>query len=292
MLRTLTIAITSTLGSTTGAAGVALAQDEPVRLELGADFELELEAAWEPFTDSVYRFDERQPLVQAFAPAEERRTYGADAFRALLPPDPVRVGDLWRVDVEAVLVFLRQLHEGATGRLHHIRMGDQIVLRDVEGAWACLREVGPSHAEVLLRAHPDFVLDGSGERRESSFFTPAQFEGRLLLDRERGRVASFSLSLPDASANCDVNIAAHGGVTVDIGRVPRMEVVGGSAIEPAPTATASLALEEARGLLAEAFYPVATIDWLPLDEALAASKESGKPLHVLALFGALLDESC
>jgi len=44
--------------------------------------------------------------------------------------------------------------------------------------------------------------------------------------------------------------------------------------------------------LAERFYPFAAIDWLELPAALAASRATGKPMHVVLLFGSLLDESC
>ena len=267
-----------------------LPAEGPVELALPAAFELELEARWEPLTDTVYGFETR-PLLRELAPARPRATYGAEAFRPLLPPGPVAVGDLWRVDPVHVVRFLQQLHPGATERLHHA-VAPGIA---APGAWACLRALGPRHAEIWLRAHADVVLDGDGERDSSSFLTPAQFEGRMLVDRERGVVTAFELALPDARANVDVNLVEDGGTIADIGRFPRMELRGGTAAPGAPSlgeTTAEIGVEEARAALERRFYPAAEIEWLPLEEALAAARRTGRPLHVIALFGSFLDESC
>jgi hypothetical protein len=50
--------------------------------------------------------------------------------------------------------------------------------------------------------------------------------------------------------------------------------------------------EAARDILARRFYPLAEIEWLGLEAALARARATDKPLHVVALFGSLLDESC
>ena len=73
------------------------------------------------------------------------------------------------------------------------------------------------------------MIDGDGNRRTSSWFTPAQFAGRMVIDRELRQVVFFSLGVPDQSANVDVNIAdGNGGISADIGRVPCMKLEGGA----------------------------------------------------------------
>ena len=51
-------------------------------------------------------------------------------------------------------------------------------------------------------------------------------------------------------------------------------------------------VDEARKRVARGFYPFARIDWLTLEEGLAESRASDRPLHVILLFGSLEDESC
>jgi len=194
---------------------------------------LELVARWERLTDTAYHFEREYPLIRDLAPAVPTARYEAASFQALLPPQPVAVGELWRVDVDAALPFLRQLHPGATRELHHDR-GAGVA---APGGFACLRAIDATHAEVALRLHADFRIAGTGTGNDSSWFTPAQFRGRLVLDHVRGEVVAFELAVPSASANVDVNVAAKGSVFADIGRVPRMEVAGGQFPEFAAEAT-------------------------------------------------------
>lgn len=269
----------------------SLAAEDRTRVELtlAPEFSLELEAAWEQLTDTVYKFEKTYPLVQAFEPAMERAEYGADQFRPFLPDGPVEVGEVWQIDARDALPFLKQFHPGATERMHHGR-GSGVA---APGAWACLRALGPTHAEVVLRVHADFQLEASDEPNGSSWMTPAQFAGRMLIDRRRNVVTGFELALPDQRANVDLNIASDFGVSADIGRIPRMELKGGVPFPATQVAfAAEVGLEQARSELERRFYPFARLDWLDLEQALARSRETGKPMHIVALFGSLADESC
>lgn len=261
---------------------VPSAQSAELALRGGA---LELEARWEPLTDTVYGFEKQHPEFGSPAPRAVRERHGVDAFRPFLPSGPVAVGDTWRVDAAAALPFLRQLHAGATMSLHH---GEAMGL-GVPGAWACLRSLDEKEAEIVLRVHAEFRVPGSdGQTR--LWITPAQFRGRLRLDRTRGEVRAFELSLPDQSANVDVNVAVDGDVKADIGRFPQLGVAGGEL--PGPAAGGGLSLQAAEVLLARRFYPLAELEWLELPAALARARETDQPLHIVALFGSLLDESC
>lgn len=113
----------------------------------------------------------------------------------------------------------------------------------------------------------------------------------MVLDRKRAAVVAFELAVPPQSANVDVNIAVGEGISADIGRVPRMSLTGGSFPTYAANA-AQLPERAAQDLLARKFYPFAELEWLDLAAARAASLATGKPLHVVALFGSLMDESC
>jgi hypothetical protein len=285
---------------------VPAAPSEKVALTIAEDTEFDLEAYWEPCKESAYGRFEASEILCNVAPEKDWEFYGKEEFAALLPDHAVELGEVWRLDNKAVLPFLRQFHPGATARLHHEPVG-------VAGAHACLRAVSEGFAEILLRAHAEFVLE------EGIYFCPAQFEGRLLLDRKTGEPQAFRLFLPSRNSNVDVNIpsartrqqntqAAQQEPTIvtrpdgskvlvevgqshgeaDIGWVPRMELVGGEV--PALEWPRSIDDETARRLLRNQFY--APIDWLPLDQAVQRSRELGKPLHVISLFGTLDDESC
>ncbi len=264
---------------------------ERVKLELKSEDTLEVQAAWEPFQDSVYKLYKRYEQLQGFAPAVKTAKHDMQAFRAFLPPDDVAVGDTWRVDPAAALPFLRQLHSGATAELHH-------GFGAAPGGWACLRALSPEQAEIRLRVHAEFVLvPGDGRMETTSWLTPAQFAGTLVIDRKLGSVRSFQLALPDRNTNVDVNVpmklkpgeTALGGLA-DIGYIPRMEVFGGAT--PSGDYATDITVPEAQDRLAKRFYRFASIEWMDLPAAARAARERKRPLHVVLLFGSLDDESC
>jgi hypothetical protein len=265
--------------------GVASAQD-PQQLNLN-EFKLELTAHWESVTDTVYKFEQKYALVRDLKPTVERETYDASQFRPFLPDRPVAVGDSWQIDADDAVAFLKQFHTGVTTELHHDRgMGI-----GAPGGWACLRLIDDDHAEIVMRVHADILLEGDGQPNASSWFTPGQFRGRMVVDRRNGKVVFFDLGVPSQRANVDINIHAAGSVIADIGRIPRMELVGGDLPEYSSNATQIGALD-ADKILAGKFYPFHAIGWQDLAAARTQSVATGKPLHVVALFGSLDDESC
>jgi hypothetical protein len=248
---------------------------------------LELQAFWEPCVESKYGLFEASEVLRNVVPAEERRAHGAEAFAPFLPPESAEVGDAWEVDAEAVLIFLTQFHPGARVQLHH-------GFGAVPGTYAMLRAASDEYLEVLIRAHAEFELEGG------VIFTPGQFEGRLIVERQTSRPVSLRLALPSRNTNVDVNVPhtfrrapdapLQKTMAADIGWVPRMELVGGE--RPDVEWKQSVPIDEARKQLARSFYAFAAIDWLPFDEAVMTARELDQPLHVIVLFGTLDDESC
>ena len=166
------------------------------------------------------------------------------------------------------------------------------------GAFACLRAQNDRYDEIAFRVHAEFVLsDGR------SFYTPAQFAGQVLFDRAAGQVAYFRFYLPPRKTNIDVNrffpsVVVDGETlenvsSIDVGYSPRMELTGGNEqLAENISWTASISKDEAAQKLAKLFYEFLKVRWLPWDEAVAESQQSGKPLHVVVLLGTLDDESC
>lgn len=261
-------------------------QSQQVQLQL-QPCQLELTADWQPLTGTLYGLEKRLAVLRQPTVAVERASYDQQAFGRLLPAHAVSPGDTWRVPVRDVLPFLRQLHPGATAELHH----DGGSGAGARGAFGCLVGFDERHAWVMLRVHADFLLEGDGARGRSTWFTPSQFEGWLVVDRRAGAIEHLRLAVPDATTNVDVNLAVEQGVMADIGRVAAMGVTGGEPVPLADGATA-ITVDAARRRLAQRFYDLVELDWQPLGEALALAQRTQRPLHVVLLFGSLLDESC
>lgn len=253
-------------------------------------------------------------------PAYAVLPYEWDDVAPLLPEPGTEPGDVWSVDPELLLVFLRQLHPSATARMHHYCHTVQLEHLDPQVQFmpgeeglvdvASLRAAGvetfemvapdaPMGAfgtlvrdgktiELLLRVHAEFEL-----QPKSVYYTPAQFEVRLAVDPSTRQVAFFSLEVPDRDTNVDVNVVttdadgrSYG--QADIGHVPQLGLRTKRGAPEWPKEE----LEAARLRLAKAFYPSARIEWKPLEEAWLAARENDRPLQVLLLFGTLDDESC
>jgi len=246
---------------------------------------LELRAAWEPCRTSTYGLFESTPALRSPVPSRERASYGAELFRPFLPPGPVALGEVWEVEGRAVLDFLQQFHAGAV-------LQARFNGGEVPGTYACLRAVSERFFEILLRAHAAFELE------DGVVYKPAQFEGRLIIERASGALVWFRLELPSRDPNVDVNVPFEDleagrkvqSFSADIGWVPRMELASGDA--PALAWSQELPIEEARQELRTWFYAFATLGWLPFEEAVLRAHEEKKPLHLVLLFGALDDDSC
>ena len=246
---------------------------------------VELQAFWEPCKRSLYKLFERTPILQNPKPAKERATYFAEDLRPFLPSKEVVVGEIWKIDEKAAIPLLEQFAPEVLVRRSH---GN-----GREGAYGCLRATNDDALEILFRTHAYFHLP-DGVR-----YIPAQFEGRLVLGREKGEIHSFQLALPDRDTNVDVNVpmeyrqldgTMRKSNAADIGWVPRMELTSGK-----PTTrewTSAVDESEARLRLAREYYAFAQVDWLPFEEAVEKARAEKRPLHVVLLFGSLDDESC
>ena len=266
---------------------------EPVEIVLREGFSMSVGAIWEDFADSTYKLYETYPELQGFQPAQAELTHGRETFQALLPEGPVGRIDSWQIPAEAFIPFLRQFHRGVRVTLHH-------GVGAAPGAYGTLGDVSSEVVEVICRVHAEFLLVAGEDGERSSWLTPAQFTGRMVFDRRERTLRSFHLFLPPRNSNVDVNVPyrpaegkALGRGIADIGYIPRMELRGGEvqSVEHMTRRQRDL-FEHGKSRLAEKFYPFAELGWLSLNQALAKSRETDKPMHVIILFGSLDDESC
>ena len=252
---------------------------------------LQVQAHWEPIADSTFgmhkMFPEHTELFD-LSPDPPIKEYGTDAFKAFLPSSTVRIGDVWKLDANRVVSFLRQFHPGATADLGY---GEA-------GAFACLRAYSSDYAEVAFRIHAEFALksatyqawqEANDEQESEARFIPSQFAGKVVMNLKSGTVRSFSFALPVRNTNVDLN--AFGGA--DMVFVPRMELLATDETDQDEIAwDATITTEEAFRALELKFYKFAEIDWLPVDEAVAQAKVTNRPIHAILVWGCLDDESC
>ena len=262
-----------------------------------------VQAHWDPIADATYNL--HQPTKEQFDRAKARcpelmdmgweqalelfnpklayplKNYNTTDFQVFLPSSTANVGDVWDIDLNEILRFLRQFHPGATTEItvssHRTPKSD--------GARACLQAISPNYAAIVLRIHAQFTLDTSSVR-----LLPSQFAGRLVLDRKEGAVVEFSLALPSRNSNVDVNAFR----AADMAFIPRMELSTLSSGLSTHDITWETAIteEEACKKLATAFYKFAEIEWIPIEDAVELAKRTNRSIHALVLFGALDDESC
>ena len=253
---------------------------------------LEVHAHWDPIADATYDLHKKSPEnVELFdlSPHEATREYKGEAFNAFLPTSTVAVGDVWKLDLDAVIPFLSQFHPGATSELRHGQ----------KGAFACLRALSQDYADILFRIHAEFTLatrpnpdwkpGSDGRQVDLARFIPSQYAGRLRINLKTGSICNFSLALPSRNSNVDINDFGY----ADMVFVPRMELL------TMPTEAhddikweGAITPEEARKALALKFYKFAEINWVPIEEAVAESKATQRPIHVVIAWGPLDDESC
>jgi len=268
---------------------------------------VQVHAHWDPIADAAYNL--HQPTQEQFErlksrwpepidmeweqalelfnpkPVQPLKEYSSSDFQTFLPSSAVNVGEVWDLDSEGILPFLRQFHSGATTEFKVYRKGrGTYVTKGKKGAKACLQAISPEYVEIAFRIHALFILNGPGAR-----FMPAQFAGQLVMNRSGGNVIAFSLYLPPRNSNVD--ISAFG--VADIVFVPRMELSALSgAFKHEIRWETAITEEEVHKKLATAFYNFAKIEWVPIEDAVELAQVTNRPIHALVLFGALDDESC
>ena len=212
--------------------------------------------------------------------AEPEKQYTASVFQAFLPPESVSVGDCWQIEEEAALTLLRQLNPRPQLEL-------DVSGADSYGLWACLRAYNDEYAEILFRIHAEFVL-------EKGWFAPSQFAGYMVIDRVKKKIASFKMSVPEATLNFDARWRIREGLcAADIGFCPQMELYIGvqDVLHDAKFAEAITKAEALHALMVR-FYKSAQINWVSLEEALKMAPALQKPIHAISSGGPLADESC
>jgi hypothetical protein len=215
---------------------------------------------------------------------------------AFLPESGTKVGQLWALDSEKVKTFLAQFHPNPS--LHLVATGRRA---GPDGAFAILRAASPTHVDIAFRVHAEFSITpkvAGPLQAVRAWFTPAYFDGRILVNKTAGTVEHFQLALPTEKAlNVFLTVdPSHLGIPRlghDIVRVERMELSGGDRrLADNIKWAESLSPTEAGRRLARVFYKFEEIDWAPPDQALARARAKNRPIFAIVSWGAIEDQSC
>lgn len=251
---------------------------ERVTLSLRRDASVVVRARWAPMVTSGMKLDQNPKYARYYRTkvAVAKRRYGWSDLRVFLPPSSVTVGDVWRIPEASLHRFFSQFHPNVRTRLHN---------GGPDGAYVAVRAIGPRFVELAFRVHVEFAL-----KLGAVYYTPAQFAGRLVLDRRTRSVVLLRMALPThRSLNVDLNADR----LIDVVYVPRMELVGGDASRLRGVRwSRAVAWKTIRRRLSQRFYAFMKIRWHTVAEALKASKTTGKPMHLFVVFGSLDDQSC
>ena len=214
--------------------------------------------------------------------AEPEKQHPTSVFKSFLPNKPVSVGELWALDVRGVLALLKQLHP-KPNLFMHINAGDSY------GLWACLRAYNDQYADIVFRIHAEFKL-------EDGWFTPSQFTGHLVIDRNKEKVAFFEMYVPEGVINFDVNWKQNKDDShfhTSTGFCSKIDLRAGTQdLLKSIEFTESITQEAAERALIHKFYKSEQINWVPLEQVLELAEAQQKPIHALSIDGPLVDESC
>ena len=214
--------------------------------------------------------------------AEPEKQHPTSVFQSFLPDTPVAVGELWALDVRGVLALLKQLHP-KPNLFMHINAGDSY------GLWGCLRAYNDQYADIVFRIHAEFKL-------KDGWFTPSQFTGHLVIDRNKEKVAFFEMYLPEGVINFDVNWKPDENDSyfhTTTGFCSKMELrAGNQELLENIRFTETITQAAAERALIHKFYRSERINWVEPEQVLEMVAAQQKPIHAVSIDGPLVDESC
>lgn len=210
---------------------------------------------------------------------ESEKLHTTSVFQDFLPNKPVSVGELWRINSKGIITLLKQLHPKPNLTLH-INAGDSL------GLWAALRAYNDEYADIVFRIHAEFILN-------DGWFTPSQFTGHLLINRNENKVEFFEMYVPEGTVNFDVNRILHGMRIAGAGYCSKMELrTGMNELLKNIKFSESITQKEVERSLILRFYKSQQINWVHPEQVLEMSKAQQKPIHAISIDGPLVDESC
>ena len=258
-------------------AQVVDVEKKDYRLEI-RPVDVEILASFAPFEgdqlSEILTSTNGKEETEAFFYQDRSTTLAGGAFQGLLPQDKVALGQVWEIEPAAVERFLSVLHPNIRADMN----------MDGSGAVGALSAVSDKFFEISFRMHAQFLFG------EFVWVTPAQFDGRLVVERESQAVRRMELKAPTEHYR-NVAFEVYGNdLRTGLGYTPNLGFESGKPVQV--EWSDSISREAIHHVFSEHLLPVTKIDWLPLDEALAQAEREDKPILAIVLEGALTDQSC
>lgn len=266
-------------------------------------------------------------------PAERWKNFAAKHFSAFLPSadQKLKPGTTWWIIPSSLNERINHLSsaryyppELATqyhsihallSMLHihpflHSRFGPQ-------GTVAVIRGISINLLDIVFRMHAEFQLNKPPNY--PFWFTPSQFKGRILINRNSSSVFYFNMEVPsDRKLNVDMEWLngpqETDGMEVDLGFIPQLQLIstgpsiklnninsneifihGPSDYEASISNTEwseEIDMEDALKIIEQTMYPFKQITYYNFTEAYIRAKNENKLIHAILLWGALDDQSC
>lgn len=266
-------------------------------------------------------------------PAERWKNFAAKHFSAFLPSadQKLKPGTTWWIIPSSLNERINHLSsaryyppELATqyhsihallSMLHihpflHSRFGPQ-------GTVAVIRGISINLLDIVFRMHAEFQLNKPPNY--PFWFTPSQFKGRILINRNSSSVFYFNMEVPsDRKLNVDMEWLngpqETDGMEVDLGFIPQLQLIstgpsiklnninsneifihGPSDYEASISNiewSEEIDMEDALKIIEQTMYPFKQITYYNFTEAYIRAKNENKLIHAILLWGALDDQSC
>lgn len=237
-----------------------------------------------------------QELLLNLKVAVPNKTYSARDFSAFLPVEtPQQVGQMWSLDADKIVKFLKQFHAAPSMRL--VARGRRA---GPDGAFGILRAVSPTHSDIVFRIHAEYdVMPDEYKSRSPTpggWYSPAYFLGRLVIDRSKQTVEYFRIGLPTDdrhNVHCTFSNGRDEGEVHGWMRVDRMDLVGGdkSRVDKL-TWTNQIEAADAQERLTKIFYKFKEINWVAFEKAQEIARQRKKPIFVVVAMGSLDNQTC
>ena len=253
-----------------------------IKLNLDGNAEVSVKAFIAPIEHTLSNFHVEWDALANLRVAEPEKQHSVSVFQSFLPKASVSVGECWQIQESGVLALLRQLHTA-------LNLNTDVDSGDAYGLWACLHAYNDRFADIAFRVHAEFKL-------EDGWLTPSQFAGNLIIDRLKGKIAFFEMSVPTGTVNLDIgwkeDKEASYSIT-DAGFCSQMELRAEARdVAQDIEFVAAITPKAAERTLAERFYKSEQINWVPPDQASALAAAEVKLIHAISIDGPLVDESC
>ncbi|GFU00775.1 selenoprotein N [Nephila pilipes] len=256
-------------------------------------------------------------LLNWKTPYKERHPFGAKSFSSFLPPKrDVQAGFTWWI-VESnsnkhspplsvqryyppqvpsnLLIFHALLSLFHPHPFLWTRFQPQ-------GTVAILRAIDDNFYDIVFRIHAEYQLNKPP--LHPFWFTPSQFQGRLIINKDSSVVKFFHMEVPDTKLNADMewlNGPSEDSMEVDIGYIPRMSLISSAISVPMDDEKGAnqklsdikwhteISIEEALDSLELQFFPFKKVKYYNVLEAFLRAENESKLVHGIVFWSTVAD---